>query len=111
MIDRISAEDRFRLAVEAAGAARVMHWLAGPDKLRTFFNQAWLNFTGRTLDQELENGGTGPYQWVLDNGSPQFGPDGAFFGYSGVCVDASRVKHSHEAEFAAQKLQSLGLMT
>jgi hypothetical protein len=40
MIDAISAEDRFRLAVEAAGAASVMHWLAGPDKLRTFVNQA-----------------------------------------------------------------------
>src|SRR5215469_16873913 len=123
-----------------------MHWLAAPDKLRTFFSQAWLDFTGRTLGQELENGWTedvhpddvrrcfetysaafdarrsfqmeyrlrrsdGAYQWVLDNGSPQFRPDGVFAGYCGVCIDASGAKHSHDAEFAAQKLESLGLMT
>jgi PAS domain S-box-containing protein len=28
-------------------------WMSGTDKLCTFFNQGWLNFTGRALEQEL----------------------------------------------------------
>jgi len=31
-------------------------WGSGPDKLCTFFNKVWLDFTGRTLEQELGNG-------------------------------------------------------
>ncbi|MFO7568880.1 MAG: PAS domain S-box protein [Smithellaceae bacterium] len=33
-------------------------WLSGPDKLCTYFNEPWLKFTGRTLEQELGNGWT-----------------------------------------------------
>jgi PAS domain S-box-containing protein len=33
-----------------------MIWMAGPDKLCNFFNKGWLEFTGRTVDQELGNG-------------------------------------------------------
>ncbi|MEI6138382.1 MAG: PAS domain S-box protein [Mariniphaga sp.] len=33
-------------------------WEAGTDKLLNYFNQPWLKFTGRTLDQEMGNGWT-----------------------------------------------------
>ena len=46
-------EDRFRIM---ADQAPVMIWMAGLDKLCTFFNLVWLNFTGRTLEQEIGNG-------------------------------------------------------
>ena len=47
------SEERFRTV---ANAAPVMIWMADPDKLCTFFNKGWLDFTGRTLEQELGNG-------------------------------------------------------
>ncbi len=47
------SETRFRTM---ADTAPVMIWMSGPDKLCTFFNRGWLDFTGRTLEQELGNG-------------------------------------------------------
>ena len=47
------SEARFRTM---ADTAPVFIWMSGVDKLRTFFNKSWLNFTGRALDQELGNG-------------------------------------------------------
>jgi len=39
-----------------ADSAPVMIWMSGVDKLCTFFNKVWLDFTGRALEQELGNG-------------------------------------------------------
>src|SRR5881398_2116179 len=47
------SEERFRVV---ADAAPVMIWMSGPDKLCIFFNKGWLDFTGRRLEQELDNG-------------------------------------------------------
>ena len=47
------SEERFRLV---ANKAPVLIWMSGADKLCTFFNQCWLDFTGRPMEQELGNG-------------------------------------------------------
>jgi len=47
------SEERFRLV---ANTAPVMIWMSGPDKLCHYFNQPWLEFTGRPLEAELGNG-------------------------------------------------------
>jgi len=47
------SEERFRLV---ANRAPVLIWMAGPDKLCTYFNRFWLEFTGRAIESELGNG-------------------------------------------------------
>ena len=47
------SEERFRTMADTAPA---MIWVSGPDKLCTFFNKSWLDFTGRTMEQELGDG-------------------------------------------------------
>src|SRR6516165_5262024 len=57
------SEERFR---DMADAAPVMIWVSGPDKLGTFFNKPWLDFRGRTMEQELGRGyieGLHPDDW------------------------------------------------
>jgi len=48
-----SGERFFR---ELADNAPVMIWRSGPDKLCDWFNKPWLDFVGRTMEQELGNG-------------------------------------------------------
>jgi len=43
------AEERFRTM---ADVAPVLLWMARTDGMCTFFNQTWLSFTGRTLEEE-----------------------------------------------------------
>jgi len=41
---------------EVMDAAPVMIWVSGHDKLCVWFNRPWLDFTGRSMAQELGNG-------------------------------------------------------
>jgi PAS domain S-box-containing protein len=47
------SEERFGIV---ADSAPVLIWMSGVDKLCTFFNKRWLEFTGRSLEQEIGNG-------------------------------------------------------
>ena len=44
------SEERFRLV---ANTAPVMIWMSDQDKLWNYFNQSWLEFTGRSLEAEV----------------------------------------------------------
>jgi PAS domain S-box-containing protein len=47
------SEQRFRLV---ADTAPVLMWMSDADKLCTYFNKPWLDFTGRSIEGELGNG-------------------------------------------------------
>jgi len=47
------SEERFRILADSAPVAI---WISGVDKLWTHLNKGWLDFTGRTMEQELGNG-------------------------------------------------------
>ncbi|BAY80126.1 multi-sensor hybrid histidine kinase (plasmid) [Nostoc linckia NIES-25] len=49
------SEERFRLM---ADSAPTLIWMAGVDKLCNYFNKTWLDFSGRTIEQEMGNGWT-----------------------------------------------------
>jgi two-component system, LuxR family, sensor kinase FixL len=49
----IESEARFRSMADAAPA---LIWMSGPDKVCNFCNQSWLDFTGRSLEQETGTG-------------------------------------------------------
>jgi formate hydrogenlyase transcriptional activator len=55
--DRIRAteaiQNREQLFRTVANTAPVLIWMSGRDKLCTFFNDTWLRFTGRRLEEEL----------------------------------------------------------
>ena len=50
-----SCEESFQRMVDALP---VMVWMSGTDALCTYFNRAWLEFRGRSLDAERGNGWT-----------------------------------------------------
>jgi PAS domain S-box-containing protein len=47
------SEGRFRAM---ADYAPVLVWMSAPDKLCNYFNKGWLDFTGRTIEEEMGNG-------------------------------------------------------
>jgi PAS domain S-box-containing protein len=51
----LESEQRFR---NVANSAPVLIWMADANKFCHFFNKEWLNFTGRSIDQEKGNGWT-----------------------------------------------------
>jgi PAS domain S-box-containing protein len=123
-----ASEERFR---SLADNAPVLIWTSGLRNEAVYFNKPWLDFTGRSLEEELGFGWTesihpddrercvdtcdgafarrepltmqfrlrrrdGEYRWILDNGIPYFGADGAFSGYVGSCVDITPRKLAEE---------------
>ena len=51
----LESEQRYRTLADSGQA---LIWESGTDKKCTYFNKVWLEFTGRTLDQELGDGWT-----------------------------------------------------
>ena len=77
------SEGRFRLV---ANTAPVLIWMSGPDKLCTYFNQPWLDFTGREFEAELGSG------WV----------DGVHPDDRKVCLDTYSRAFDRREEFTMQ---------
>jgi PAS domain S-box-containing protein len=122
------SEQRFRAT---ANSAPVMIWMSGRDKQANWFNQRWLDFVGRAMEQEVGDGwcdnlhpadfdrtldtyhaafdarrpyemefrlqrDDGAWRWLLERGTPNFGPDGEFEGYIGTCIDITEHRETVE---------------
>lgn len=77
-VKRKESEKRFRTV---ADSAPVMIWMSDADKKSTYVNKVWLDFTGRSLEEELGEG------WKND-----VHPD-----------DLKMISDAYEAAFAKQK--------
>ncbi len=55
--EKILKESEFQYR-NLANAGLALIWTSGTDKLCNYFNDPWLKFTGRTLEQEIGNGWT-----------------------------------------------------
>lgn len=77
------SESRFRTV---ANSAPVLLWMSGVDKLCTFFNKSWLDFTGRTMEEEVGNG------WV----------EGVHTEDSAGCVEAYKKAFDEREPFTLQ---------
>jgi PAS domain S-box-containing protein len=51
-----SPETRDRLFRQLADTLPLLVWIAGTDNRSTYFNKPWLEFTGRSLEQEIGDG-------------------------------------------------------
>jgi len=60
LIDRKRAEDALRKSEQllrvVTEASPVLVWMSGTDKLCFYFNKCWLDYVGRTMEQEAGNG-------------------------------------------------------
>jgi PAS domain S-box-containing protein len=56
-IEAVVRESERRFAAMADGAP-VLIWTSGTNKLCNYFNKVWIDFTGRTMEQEMGNGWT-----------------------------------------------------
>ncbi len=139
----VESEERFR---NMADTAPVMIWVTGPDTLATFFSRRWLEFRGRSMEQELGlewlegihpedrdpcmaiyasafetlsgfqtekrmRRADGEYRSLLCTGVPRFSENGAFSGYVGSSIDITDLRRTQEQTLAAQKLESLGVLS
>jgi len=77
------SEARFHMV---ADVAPVMIWMSDPDKLGIFFNKGWLEFTGRSLEQELGEG------WI----------DGVHAEDRAHCVDVCGSAFTHREPFTVE---------
>jgi PAS domain S-box-containing protein len=121
-------EQHFRSLIDEAP---VMLWMSGTDGRCTFFNKPWLDFTGLSQKEQLEQDwvarvhpedrercvnqylaafksrenftleyrlvrNDGACRWLLHNGVPRYGADGAFLGYIGTRVDFTERRDAEE---------------